>query len=85
MLYTPPSDKDGKKLCENNSKAKGTILSKLYDSLFFKVMKCNTAKDIWDKLQNIYEGDTKVKRDKLETLRAKFEQLKMKEDEYIAA
>jgi hypothetical protein len=43
------------------------------------------AKDIWDKLQNIYEGDTKVKGAKLQTLRAKFEQLKMKEDEDIAA
>jgi hypothetical protein len=43
-----------------------------------------TAKDLWDKLQNIYEGDAKVKGAKLQTLRAKFEQLKMKEDEDIA-
>jgi hypothetical protein len=48
-------------------------------------MHCKTAKDIWDKLQNIYEGDTKVKGDKLQTLRDKFEKLKMKEDEDIAA
>jgi hypothetical protein len=46
-------------------------------------MHCNTAKDIWNKLQNIYEGDTNVKGAKLQTLRAKFEQLKMKEDEDI--
>jgi hypothetical protein len=38
---------------------------------------CDNAKDICDKLQNIYEGDAKVKG-------AKFEQLKMKEDEDIA-
>jgi len=38
-----------------------------------------------DQFQNIYEGDTKVKGDKLQTLKAKFEQLKMKEDEYIAS
>jgi hypothetical protein len=81
---TPPTDKDGKKLSENNSKAKGTILSSLDDSIFVKVMHCNTAKDLWDKLQNIYEGDAKVKGAKLQTLRAKFEQLKMKEDEDIA-
>jgi hypothetical protein len=24
-------------------------------------MQCDTAKDLWDKLQNIYEGDAKVK------------------------
>jgi hypothetical protein len=28
---TPPTDKDGKKLSKNNSKAKGTILSSLVD------------------------------------------------------
>jgi hypothetical protein len=81
---TPPTDKDGKKLSENNSKDKGTILSSLVDSVFVKVMHCDTAKDLWDKLQNIYEGDAKVKGAKLQTYRGKFEQLKMKEDEDIA-
>jgi hypothetical protein len=47
-------------------------------------MHCNTAKDVWDKIQNIYEGDAKFKGTKLQTLRDKFEQLKMKEDEDIA-
>jgi hypothetical protein len=75
---TPPTDKHGKKLSENNSKAKGTILRSLNDSVFFKVMHCKTTKDLWDKLQNIYEGDTKVKGDKIQNLRDKFEQLKMK-------
>ena len=60
-------------------------MSNLDDSIFFKVMHCKTTKDLWDKLQNIYEGDAKVKGDKLQTLGAKFEQLKMKEDEYIAS
>jgi hypothetical protein len=48
-------------------------------------MHCKTTKDIWDKHQKIYEEDTKVKGDKLQTLKAKFEQLNMKEDEKIAA
>jgi hypothetical protein len=46
-------------------------------------MHCNTAKDIWNKLKNIYEGDTNVKGAMLQTLRANFEKLKMKEDEDI--
>jgi hypothetical protein len=84
-LTSPPAEKDGNKLNENNSKDKGTILSSFNDLLFFKVMHCKTTKDLWDKLQNIYEGDTNVKRDKIQTLRANFEQLNMKEDEYILA
>jgi effector-binding domain-containing protein len=47
-------------------------------------MHCDSAKDLWDKLQNIYEGDAKVKGAKLQIFRAKFEQLKMKQDEDIA-
>jgi hypothetical protein len=81
MPTTPPTDKDGKKLNKNNSKDKGTILSSLDDSIFVKVMHCKTTKDIWDKLQNIYEGDTKFKGAKSQTLRTKFEKLNMKEDE----
>jgi hypothetical protein len=46
---------------------------------------CKSAKDIWDKLRNIYEGDTKVKKEKLQTYRGQFEQLKMKEDENISS
>jgi hypothetical protein len=82
---TPPTDKDGKKLSENNLKAKNVILSGLVDSVYVKVMHCDSAKDIWDKLQNVYEGDAKVKGAKLQTYRGQFEQLKMKEDEDIAA
>jgi hypothetical protein len=70
---------------ENNSKDKGTILRSLVDSIFVKVMHCDSAKDLWDKIQNIYEGDAKVKGAKLQIFRAKFEQLKMKEDEDIAS
>jgi hypothetical protein len=43
---TPPIDRDGKKLSENNSKAKGIILSRLVDSVFVKVVHCDSARDI---------------------------------------
>jgi hypothetical protein len=48
-------------------------------------MHCKSTKEIWDKLQNIYEGDSKVKATKLQNYRGQFEQLKMKEYENIAA
>ena len=56
----------------------------LFDLVFVKVMHCDSSKDIWDKIQNIYEGDAKFKGSKIQVFRAKFEQLKMKEDEDIA-
>jgi hypothetical protein len=81
---TPPIDKDGKKLEENDLRARNAILNFLTKSIHVKVIHCESAKEIFDKLQNIYEGDAKVKGDKLQTFIAKFDQLKMKEDEDIA-
>jgi uncharacterized lipoprotein YehR (DUF1307 family) len=49
-----------------------------------KVMGCNTAKEVWDKLKSIYEGDPKVKQVKLQRHKAEFENLKMDEKEDIA-
>ena len=56
-----------------------------YRWVFTKVAHCKSAEEIWDKLRNIYEGDSKVKATKLQTYRGQFEQLKMKEDEDIVA
>jgi hypothetical protein len=47
-------------------------------------MHCDSAKDLLDKLQKIYEGDSKVKGSKLQIFKAKFDQLQMKQDEDIA-
>ena len=81
---TPLTDKDGKKLSENNLKDKNVILSVLAISIYVKVMYCDSTKEIWDKLQNVYEGDAKVNATKLQTYRVQFEHPKMKEDEDIA-
>jgi hypothetical protein len=81
---TPPTDKDGKKLAENNSRAKNAIQNGVDESIFTKIMHCESTKEMWDKLKTIYEGDEKVKEAKLQIFREKFEQLKMNEDENIA-
>jgi hypothetical protein len=60
-------------------------LNGLGESIFTKVAHCKSAKEIWDKLQNIYEGDSKVKATKIQTYRGQFKQLNMKEDENIAS
>ena len=84
-LSTPPTDKDGKKLEESDSRDKKIILNGLSKSIYTKVWHYESAKEIWEKMKNIYEGDAKVKGAKLQNFRAKFEQLKMKDDENIAA
>jgi hypothetical protein len=81
----PPTNDKVVKLGQNNSKATNALLNGLSETIFTKVSHCKSAKEIWDKLRNIYEGDTKVKEEKLQTYRGQFEQLKMKEDENIAA
>jgi hypothetical protein len=55
------------KLGQNNSKSKNALLNGLSVTIFTKVAHCKSAKDIWDKLQYIYEGDSKVKETKLQT------------------
>jgi hypothetical protein len=47
-------------------------------------MQLETAKAMWDKLINSYEGNEKVKYAKLQTYRLNFEQLKMNEDETVS-
>jgi hypothetical protein len=81
----PPTNDKAVKLGQNNSKATNSLLNGISETLFPKVAHCKSIKEIWDKLQNIYEGDSKFKASKLQIYRGQFEQLKMKEDENIAA
>ena len=50
---TPPKNNNGKKISQNNSRDKNSILNCLVDSIYIKVMHCNSANEIWDKLQNV--------------------------------
>ena len=59
------------------------ILNGLCEEEFIKVMHKDTAKEMWDTLENIHEGDKKVKTPKLQVNRAQFENLKMNDDEDI--
>jgi hypothetical protein len=77
------ANKDDKLEFSFNAKAMNAILSGLVEEEFVKVMHLGTAKEMWDKLINSYEGNEKVKDAKLQTYRMQFEQLKMKEDETV--
>jgi hypothetical protein len=82
---TPLIDKDVNKLEENDWRDGNVILNGLTKSIHLKFMQYESTQGIWNKLQNIYEGDSKVEGAKLQTLRSKFKQLNMKEDEDIEA
>ena len=56
-----------RRLVECNAKAMYVIQGGLVGSKFVKLMHCTSSKEIWDKLKNVYEGDGKVKVDKLQT------------------
>ena len=40
-------------------------------------MHCELAKELWDKLKNVYKGDTKVKNAMLQSYKSQFEILKI--------
>jgi hypothetical protein len=66
-----------------NAKEINSILSGLAEAEFVKFMHCDSEKAMWDKLISSYEGNEKVKGEKIQTHGLKFEQLKMDEDKNI--
>ena len=61
IYYQSPTDLEELGQYEGNAKSLNAILSGLTNSIFTKVMRCKTAKQAWDKLKIIYEGESKVK------------------------
>jgi hypothetical protein len=79
-----PTDPNEKKLMSCNSKSRHVILGALAPTIANKLMGCSTAKEVWQKLKSIYEGDPKVKQVKLQRHREEFDNLKKDEKEDIA-
>ena len=51
----------------------------------FKIIQgCESAKEAWDVLVNHFEGDTSVRRTRIDHLASRFENLRMEDDESIA-
>ncbi|XP_059066367.1 uncharacterized protein LOC131857682 [Cryptomeria japonica] len=79
-----PTNLDEKKQYEMNARAKHAILNALTKDVFVKIMHCKLANEIWEKLENIYQGNEKVKQSKILMLKTQFEEMKMKDDEKVA-
>ena len=59
--FTSTTDAQGKKNLVNDAKAKNIIISGLIASSYHKALGCKTTKNVWDKLENIFVGDSNVK------------------------
>ena len=71
--YAPKDSDTGKEAKQDfivDEKAMNALLSGLCEAEFIKVMHNKTAKEIWDTLESIHEGDKKVKIAKLQVYRA---------------
>ncbi|XP_043693030.1 uncharacterized protein LOC122643477 [Telopea speciosissima] len=85
MLDTESTDEAEIKKFENNLKAMTALKSALTNTELVKVMDCKTAKQLWDRLKGVHEGDQRVKKSKLQVHKANFKGLKMNESEDIEA
>ena len=78
--FTSTTNEQGKNNLVNYAKAKNIVISGLIESTYHKVWGCKNSKNVWDKLENMYAGDSNFKEEKLQIYREKFEQLRMKEE-----
>ena len=74
---------DQKKEKQENNQALEAIISSLSDVEYVDVHGLETAYEVWKKLEEIYSGDEHVKIAKEESLRGKFDDMRMSEGENI--
>ena len=79
---TPTEEKDRKKFWEH-AKALNTLQDGISKKVLAKVLTCKSEKEIWDKLETIYAGDSKVNMAKIQSLKVQYESIKMKDEENI--
>ena len=77
-----PTTKDMKKKKELNQ-AMLEIASALSYVEFDDIKGCDTTKKMWDALHTIYGGDKNIQRAKYESLKGKFDDMRMEEGENI--
>ncbi|XP_019257614.1 PREDICTED: uncharacterized protein LOC109235819 [Nicotiana attenuata] len=64
-------------------KAKTVIQNSVADSIFSKIIECETTKEAWEKLKKEYQGSDRVRQMQILNLKRDFESLRMQEDETI--
>ncbi|XP_075473286.1 uncharacterized protein LOC142504286 [Primulina tabacum] len=64
--------------------AKDILYKTLDKNMFAKIKTCTTAKEIWEKLTQLFEGNDQTKENKLTVAIQKFDNAKMKPGETLA-
>ncbi|XP_021755931.1 uncharacterized protein LOC110721111 [Chenopodium quinoa] len=80
------SDAQRKRLEEEmmkDAKALYLIQNAVKDTIFPRIMRANTAKEAWEILQQEFQGDSKVRSIKLQSLRRDFENLRIKDNDLV--
>ena len=60
-----------------------TLHAAVDETIFTRIMACETAKQVWDKLKMEFQGSDKTKQIQLFNLRKGFKLLKLKETENV--
>ncbi|KZV44668.1 hypothetical protein F511_35681 [Dorcoceras hygrometricum] len=75
---------EDKKKSNLDNVARDILYKTLDKNMFNKIKTCTTAKEIWEKLIQIYEGNDETKENKLTVAQQKYESIKMREGETMA-
>ncbi|KAL3726055.1 hypothetical protein ACJRO7_031011 [Eucalyptus globulus] len=65
------------------AKAKSCMYAAVSPTIFTRIMRCDSAKAIWDFLKDEYEGDEKIRGMKVLNLLREFERQQMKDSESV--
>ncbi|GAV71277.1 LOW QUALITY PROTEIN: zf-CCHC domain-containing protein/UBN2 domain-containing protein, partial [Cephalotus follicularis] len=76
-------DDNDRRRIQMNAKSKHIIICAINSSEFNRVSSCNSAKEMWDRLEVTYEGTNQVKDAKISMLVHEYELFSMNEDEDI--
>jgi hypothetical protein len=65
------------------SKEKSIIQNSVVESIFYRIMACNSTKEAWNKLNEEYQGSDRTRQMQVLNLKRDFEELNMQEDKTI--
>lgn len=87
LTETPPPTPEQKKAVEEGKlkdlKARNYLFQSIDRSIIETILDKDSSKEIWESMKRKFQGNSKVKRAHLQTLRGEFEAIKMKDGEKV--
>ena len=75
--------KEQQEVIQTNARAISLLYYAVRGAKYDKISTCETAKEMWDKVEVTYEGTTKVKEARISSLVNEYELFKMADDENV--